>query len=78
MVGMLLFCFPLSESDEFIVSVLGCLLVRETLCERGDESSNAEESQLDFMSREKQILIPINKQPNTQASPSVLFSYTDT
>lgn len=67
-----------SESDEFIVSVLGCLLVRETLCERKDESSSAEESQLDFMSRETPVQIHINKHPDTQASPSVLILYTDT
>lgn len=47
----LFFC----ESDEFIVSVPCCLLVRETLCQREDESSNAEESQLDFMSGETPI-----------------------
>lgn len=61
--------FFLCESEEFIVSVLGCLLVRETLCERGDESSNAEESQLDFMSRETPAHIHTNKHPNTQAAP---------
>lgn len=64
-----IYFFFLCESEEFIVSVLGCLLVRETLCERGDESSNAEESQLDFMSRETPAHIHTNKHPNTQAAP---------
>lgn len=55
------------ESDEFIVSARGFLLVRETFCEREDESSNAEESQLDVMSRETAIHIHTNEQ--TQVSP---------
>lgn len=66
------------ESDEFIVCVPGCLLVRAALCEREDESSNAEESQLDFMSGETTIHTHTNKHPNTQASPSVLKLYPDT
>lgn len=64
---LLLAFFLSDESDEFIVSAHGFLLVRETFCEREDESSNAEESQLDFMSRETAIHIHTNEQ--TQASP---------
>lgn len=67
------------ESDEFIVSARGFLLVRETFCEREDESSNAEESQLDFMSRETAIHIHTNEQ--TQVSPlnaHMLTLYSDT
>lgn len=64
------------ESDEFIVSARGFLLVRETFCEREDESSNAEESQLDFMSRETAIHIHTNEQ--TQVKPPQCSRYIQT
>lgn len=42
--------FRFFESNKFTVSALICLMAGEKLCEGKDESSNAEESQLGFMS----------------------------
>lgn len=67
-------CLHFFESNEFTVSVLICLLAREKLCKGKDESSNAEESQLGFMSTQtpvqKHIIMHTNIHEQT-GHPSV-------
>lgn len=71
-------CLQFFESNEFTVSLLICVLAREKLCEGKDESSNAEESQLGFMSTQTPVqkhIITHTKHPHADR-PSQCLDYS--